>query len=264
MSAAQPLGRAPARIVEVEETASTNRLALQLGAGGERGPLWITAVRQTAGRGRSGRTWTSLPGNLHATLLLVDPAPVGIAAQLSLVAGLAAVDAVRRGAGAAAPAALRVKWPNDVLVAEAKLGGVLIESSAAPVQGVLMVAVGVGLNLAVKPLDADRAVTCLAEHGAGVERGAMLAHLAGEMAFWLEVWDQGRGFDRVRAAWLERAGPVGERISVNTGHGTVIGRYIGLDATGALLMADAAGVEQRFTFGDVTLLGASPPGGPEN
>src|SRR5215470_5893582 len=97
-------------LIACETVGSTNAEALARGRAGERGPLWITARTQTAGRGRRGRTWVSEPGNLFATLLLTDPAPPERAAQLSFVAALAVHDAIL----ASAPSlALRVafKWP---------------------------------------------------------------------------------------------------------------------------------------------------------
>ena len=69
--------------------------------------------RQSGGRGRNGRVWPSEPGNLYASLLLIDPAPPARAAELGFVAGLALADALRqilRG-----DPALRIKWPNDIL-----------------------------------------------------------------------------------------------------------------------------------------------------
>ena len=76
--------------------------------------MWITAVSQSAGRGRRGRDWVSQPGNLYASLLLADPAPAERAAQLSFVAALAVHDALTRAAPELA-ARLTLKWPNDVL-----------------------------------------------------------------------------------------------------------------------------------------------------
>lgn len=244
-------------IVEIAEAGSTNEVALRLAASGETGPLWVSAERQTAGRGRSGRTWVSMPGNLHASLLLRPRCDAANAAELSLVAGVAAYDAVRAVAGSSLPG-LRVKWPNDILVADAKMGGVLIESSWGQGGAALAVVVGIGLDLAASPSDASRQMTHLAAHGIRVDRNAMLAQVAKAMACWLDRWDDGRGFALIRAAWLDRSGPLGERVSVNTGREVVEGCYMGLDQTGALRMTDDAGCARRFTFGDVTLLATDP------
>jgi BirA family biotin operon repressor/biotin-[acetyl-CoA-carboxylase] ligase len=81
---------------------------------GEVGPLWVTAQRQTAGRGRRGNAWISTPGNLYATLLVCDPAAPESAAQLSFVAALAVHDAIVDRA-AALREQLALKWPNDIL-----------------------------------------------------------------------------------------------------------------------------------------------------
>src|SRR3954471_6328785 len=82
------------RHIALESTGSTNAEALARARAGERGPLWITARTQTAGRGRRGSTWVSEAGNLYATLLLPEPAPPQFAPQLSFVAALALHDAV--------------------------------------------------------------------------------------------------------------------------------------------------------------------------
>jgi len=78
------------RHIGLETAGSTNAEALARARAGERGPLWITAKAQTAGRGRGGRTWVSPPGNLYATLLLTEPCEIGHAPQLAFVAGVAA------------------------------------------------------------------------------------------------------------------------------------------------------------------------------
>ena len=83
------------RIIQLDETGSTNADAMRLALAGEPLPLWVAAKRQTAGRGRAGRSWISGAGNLQASLAVVCAAPLGSAGQLSLVAGISAFDAVR-------------------------------------------------------------------------------------------------------------------------------------------------------------------------
>ena len=112
-SAGEP--SAPSRLVHLPETDSTNAEAMRRALAGEAPPLWVLADRQTAGRGRAGRAWASQPGNLFASLLVSTSCPPALAGQLSLVAGVAAIDAIRRAAGQAPPAGLRLKWPNDIL-----------------------------------------------------------------------------------------------------------------------------------------------------
>src|SRR5256885_11838855 len=112
--------RAGVRLEAHDTLGSTNREAL----GRAGGPLWITARRQTAGRGRRGRTWVSQPGNLYATLLLASPGRPQYRPQLSLVAGLAVHDALVEIAPGC-KRRLAIKWPNDLLLDESKFAGIL-------------------------------------------------------------------------------------------------------------------------------------------
>src|SRR5947209_20195705 len=118
------------RLVSHELLASTNTEALTLARAGERGPLWVTAGRQSAGRGRRGRTWTSESGNLYASLLLTEPAPPEHWPELSFVMALAIHDTIADLAPAARPR-LAIKWPNDLLLDGAKFAGILTEADGA-------------------------------------------------------------------------------------------------------------------------------------
>src|SRR6476646_132144 len=123
-------GISPPRILHLAETGSTNADAMRLGVGGEDLPLWVIADVQTGGRGRSGRTWVSQPGNLHASLALCCTAPMEKAGQLSLLAGISVIDAIRDIMDLAPGTELRLKWPNDILIGIAKAGGILVESTS--------------------------------------------------------------------------------------------------------------------------------------
>lgn len=249
------------RSVILEEAGSTNSEAFKRALAGEPGPLWVMARRQTQGRGRSGRQWTSEPGNLYASLLQRLACPQKVVHQLSLLAGVAAVAAIAAAAGGSVRG-LRLKWPNDVLIGEAKCAGILPESqmwAGSPAAGSeVIVVIGIGINLTSHPEGLGRAVTHLAAHGVKLAPEAMLAHLAAAMERWLGVWACGAGFAQVRTAWLGCAGAVGESITVDTGRERIAGAFLGLDDGGALMMRDAHGQSRRLTFGDVTL--AQPAG----
>ena len=244
------------RILALDETPSTNIHALALAAAGETGPLWIVARHQTQGRGRSGRAWASVDGNLYATLLVVLDCPTRVVHQLSLLAGVAVHDAVLAAArdDGATIAGVRLKWPNDVLVGAAKVAGILPESSTLA-GGRLAVVVGIGLNLTGTPVGIDRAATHLGAHGLALGPAEMVGHLHASFGKWLPVWRLGDGFSDIRAAWLERAGPIGEALMVNAGQGPACGTFAGVDPDGALLLRKADGAVIRFTFGDVTVGG---------
>lgn len=244
----------PFRKLVFDQVGSTNREAFALAACGRAGPLWIVARRQVAGRGRSGRPWASGPGNLYASLLIELACAPAVVPQLSLLAGVATVDAIRRAAHGGPPG-LRLKWPNDVLIGEAKCAGILAESTAG--QNSVTAVIGIGINLARHPADLGRAATHLALHGPQVTPEAMLGCLDAAMQQWLASWNRGTDFAGVRGAWLERAGPVGETCSVDTGAERIAGTFAGLDPQGGLLIRDDEG-QRTVTFGDVALGPAAP------
>ncbi|MEJ2374581.1 MAG: biotin--[acetyl-CoA-carboxylase] ligase [Pseudolabrys sp.] len=230
-------GLAGVRHNAYETLGSTNAEALALARAGERGPLWITAKTQSAGRGRRGSRWASPPGNLYATLLLSEPAPPAQAPQVSFVASLALLDAVGEVAPRLAPL-LRVKWPNDLLLGGAKLAGILIEGDSAPV---FTIVIGIGVNCAAHPPEINHPTTDLAAAGADVSPERLFAALDVAMARRLVHWQAGEGFAAIRADWLKRAAGLGQDIRVRLPERELTGRFEGLDEAGRLLLAGPAG-----------------------
>src|ERR1700724_2750639 len=163
------------RLLANDELDSTNAEALRQKRQGQHGPLWITAERQSAGRGRRGREWISVPGNLHASLLLTDPGPAEHWPQLSFVAALAVHDAVVEVAPEISPM-LELKWPNDLLLAGAKFAGILIEGEGREEEGA--VAVGIGINCTAHPAGAAYPATDLAACGARGTAATLVAPLS--------------------------------------------------------------------------------------
>jgi BirA family biotin operon repressor/biotin-[acetyl-CoA-carboxylase] ligase len=244
--------RARLRHIELDTAGSTNAEALARARAGERGPLWVIAKSQTAGRGRGGRAWVSPPGNLYATLLLTEPCDVARAPQLAFVAGLAVHDAVSRCAPARAQKSA-LKWPNDLLLGDAKLAGILIESESAPV---LTLAIGIGVNCASHPDGTAYPATDLAAQGASVPPPTLFGALADAMQGRLAQWRRGEGFAAIRRDWLARAAGLGQQISVRLPERAFTGRFEGLDETGRLLLMHADGVS-AITAGDVFGLGGA-------
>lgn len=243
------------RVLALDDVGSTNTYALALAGRGETGPLWVTAKRQTQGRGRSGRGWTSVDGNLYASFLATLTCPPSVVPQLSLVAGVAVHDAISRavGAGGERIDGLRLKWPNDVLVGRAKVAGILPESMSRG-SGPLSVVIGVGLNLAGAPTGMGSSATHLGASGLSIGPGDMLeGYLHPALVAALGTWDEGRGFETIRRGWLERAGPIGEAMAINVGSGPVTGTFGGLDRDGALLLREGDNEIRRYTYGDVTV-----------
>lgn len=233
--------------VILDETDSTNAEARRRANAGERGPLWIAARRQTAGKGRRGRSWEGGEGNLYATLLLTTDRPAAEAAQLSFVAALAVCDLARAYVD---PAKARVKWPNDLMIGDAKAAGILLESGPAP-DGGLWVAVGIGLNLMYAPQNVERPATRLADHATNVpDVPRALQGLAFAFAEWQTVWER-HGFDAIGRAWTERAYRLGEPAQARLANETVHGVAEGLDSDGALSLRLNDGTVRKISAGDV-------------
>jgi BirA family biotin operon repressor/biotin-[acetyl-CoA-carboxylase] ligase len=238
-------GTAGIRLIAHDTLGSTNAEALALARAGERGPLWVTAARQTAGRGRRGNAWTSEPGNLYASLLLTDTVPAGRAPELCFVAALALHDAVSALSPALKP---QLKWPNDLLIEGAKFAGILIEAES--VQGRSpAVAIGIGVNCAHYPRELPYPATDLAAHGVAVAPVALLEKLSAAMRARLDQWET--GFSAIRADWLARAAGLGGDIVVRLPDREVAGTFETLDRMGRLMLRLPAGTLEAITVGEV-------------
>jgi BirA family biotin operon repressor/biotin-[acetyl-CoA-carboxylase] ligase len=220
---------------------STNEEARRLAKGGVRGPVWIVAREQTAGRGRRGRAWISESGNLFATLLM--PVTISLSAQLGFVAGLAAADAI---AAHAPGAEVTLKWPNDVLLNGKKVAGILLEAL-----GHDSLAIGIGINLAHYPNTTEiPSISIAAVSGNPPDLDGFLVRLASAMTAWYEIWLK-EGFQPVRKAWLLRSSGLGHAIRARLADSQRDGVFEDLDQDGALLLRDSTGTLTRITAGDV-------------
>ena len=248
-------------VITYESIDSTNSEAQRHAAKGARGPIWFRAERQTVGRGRSGRPWSSPEGNLSATFLFAPGCRPEQLQQLSFVAGVAAADAVQSALDEAAePKRAVLKWPNDVLIDKAKVAGILVESTM--IGSDIIAMIGFGINLVVAPSVAGRDITAIGAHAQRPDAVQFLQALDARLSHWLEEWSYGTGFDVIRAAWLLRSYPLGEYITVRSGENAVHGSFDGLDADGALRLCKPTGEIERFHFGDVALSGG--PATPED
>jgi BirA family biotin operon repressor/biotin-[acetyl-CoA-carboxylase] ligase len=252
------------RLVALATIGSTNQEARNRAQRGARGPLWITAAAQTAGRGRMDRSWVSAPGNLYASLLLTDPSPLERAPELAFVAALALRDAVAGAAPTLAPQ-LALKWPNDLLLAGEKCAGVLIEGDV-DVSKSAIVVIGIGINCANHPSATAFPATDLHAHGAALTPQQLFRRLSGAMCRRLTQWDRGRKFQSILGDWLAAAGGVGEEITVRNGSGEKHGRFAGLDPSGRLILELRGGGIEKIAAGDVFPLaphdGPRVPSGP--
>lgn len=232
----------------VETTGSTNAdlaSALRSDAKPVEGH-WLVARRQTAGKGRQGREWFDGSGNFMGSTVVTLAAGAPPPASLSFVAALAVFDTTLEASNAAHN--LKLKWPNDVLLNEGKLSGILLE-----LVGNTIVA-GIGVNLARAPSLAERKTSALAEIGTIVGVDAFAHDLADKFAFWLEEWRQ-RGLPHLLPRFLERSmHSSGSAVTVHDTDGSYIsGTFAGLEESdGALRLRLADGSERVIRAGDIS------------
>jgi BirA family biotin operon repressor/biotin-[acetyl-CoA-carboxylase] ligase len=233
-----------------ETIGSTNAEVLARAQAGQGGPLFVVAERQSAGRGRRGREWVSEPGNLYATLLVVDPAPAVASPQICFVAALALHDAVLDACAGLAPTRLKLKWPNDLLLDQAKVSGILVEGTTLA-NGKLAAAIGIGVNCAHHPVDTPFPANDFVAAGLDLSPAALLARLGERWSTRVREWDRGEGFAAIRAAWLLRATGIGGAIEVRLPDRTLAGTFEAIDEEGALLLRKADGAREAISAGDV-------------
>ena len=213
------------RLRHYESLESTSDLCTTLAQAGEPGRLAITAARQTQARGSRGRTWQTLAGNLAMSVLLRPSGLASDAGQWALLAAGARAEALPASGGA-----LRVKWPNDILLGSAKVGGILIDTALDVAGRLEWLVLGFGANLAAAPDLPGVAV---------VPGGADPAAVATMLLARLDHWDRVRlcdGFALVRRAWLDLGPAPGSHMRVRWGNAELGGAFAGLGDDGALLL----------------------------
>ena len=237
----------PFHLVERDEVTSTNDTAIELAEAGLAAWSVVRARLQTGGRGRRGRAFVSPAGNSYTSFILRPRVAPRDLPQLSLVTGVAVAEAIEATAPEIAPA--RCKWPNDILVNDAKVAGILVEA------GGDAVIVGIGINLVSHPDIRGGAATDLASEGAaGVDRDLLLATLCRRLKDRVRHWER-FGFASQRQAWLDRAAGIGARASVS-GDTSLEGRIVGLAHDGALIM-ESGGRHMRVVSGTLRLASAT-------
>ncbi len=232
----------PIQILHYNTIDSTNTEARRLYELGERGPIWIVADEQKAGRGRLGRTWHSQPGNLYSTFLFPCHTPQSKVAQISFVSSLAVQDVATHFATAAA---ITLKWPNDCLLNGSKFCGILSESISDSV------ALGIGMNITHAPPNMPYATTCLKEHAPSITVKAAHEVLAARLKHWLQIWHDGRDFETIKFAWEASALNLGKNLSVDIGTAIRQGIFKGLNDDGAMILRQLDGTEITIHAGDV-------------
>ncbi len=233
----------------VDETGSTNTDLIKRLRNGERlkESYWLRAKRQTSGRGRMGRVWENAEGNLFCSTVVTleksDPA----ASTLSFVTALAAFDAIHHCLLPNTPVSL--KWPNDVLVRNAKLAGILLEREGDAV------VVGIGINVSFSPVIPGRETTHLAYENGKFANGpdSVLDLLAQHFADRLATWRNLPLCDTL-LEWSARSHRFGEKLKISDANGVAVyGHYRGINHDGSMRFQPIGAVETTIHAGDVAL-----------
>lgn len=225
-----------------DELGSTMDAARDMAEGGAPDRTVVRAGRQTGGRGRQGRPWTSESGNLYLTAILREMRPLSDCAQLSFAAALAIGDTVDHPG-------TRFKWPNDVLIDGKKIAGILLEGGGSPATDG-WVLIGIGLNVAHHPEDTIFPATDLTAEGRAQPLDALFRRVLEGIDHWQAIWHKD-GASALHNAWMVRAHGLGQTIRARTGKSEMTGRFDGLDGDGALLIRGDDGITHRITAADV-------------
>jgi BirA family biotin operon repressor/biotin-[acetyl-CoA-carboxylase] ligase len=240
------------RLDIVAETGSTNAdLLARAAAGDDIDGAVLIAEHQTSGRGRGGRTWSGVPSALITMSVGVsaEGVPTESWGWVPLQTGVAVVDAVAAATGGVRAG---LKWPNDVLVGDGKLAGILAEV-AAPQP---MIVVGIGLNVTLRPDEiAIPGATSLLALGLSADRNTLVRNLLGELAARLGRWRDAGGADpALMADYRASSVTIGSRVRVLLpGDRVVVGDAVAVDEQGRLCI-DVGDAIVPVSAGDITHL----------
>lgn len=240
--------------IELESCGSTNDEAARLARAGAKHGTVVIAERQQRGRGRQGRAWQSPVGGLYMSAVLRPPMAITDVPPMTLAIGIGLCDAVRAMTRGGAPAVL--KWPNDLLVHDRKLAGVLVEAQS---QGnrleSVIVGIGVNINGELPAPVAETGITLAEAAGMPVDRGAFIDCMLSHVERWVDRYVS-VGIDAIIPAWQERMA-IGLTARATIDGAPLVGCVAGLDADGAMLLRDGDGNIHRVRSGDVEVLRAA-------
>lgn len=243
------------RLVCLHETASTNADAFRLAEEGTLEGTVVIADTQLQGKGRLGRAWSSPPGvNLYCSVVLRPSVKPYEAPQLTFLSAVAVARAIEKSTSLKP----EIKWPNDVLIGNKKIAGLLNEMSAeTDVTNFVILGIGVNLNMAAGQFPSDLrnpATSLLLETGRPVSRVLFTSIMLGELDRLYAAF-LSHGFGQVREEWQQRCNAQGRQVSVSDGGAELLrGMFDGIDGDGALLVRRPDGRVERILSGDVRVL----------
>jgi BirA family transcriptional regulator, biotin operon repressor / biotin---[acetyl-CoA-carboxylase] ligase len=243
------LAESPYPVFIHESLDSTNAEALREISGGAQAPFVILAEQQSAGRGRRGRKWISpFAENIYYSLVLRIDGGMRQLEGLSLIVGLAVLSSLREFGSCDAG----LKWPNDVLVGNKKIAGILLELVGDPAD-VCHVVIGIGINVNMMVAsDVDQSWTSLRlEAGQAINRNELIVALGRNLQGYL-IRHEAEGFAAIQAEWESNHLWQGREVTLIVGTHAVDGVVAGVDQQGALRL-NVAGQEKVFSGGELSL-----------
>ena len=237
------------KLEHLGEIDSTNDEVRRRAENGEIGPIWISAKSQTKGRGRRGREWESKDGNLYTTGLYTLAIGAKQAANLSFVAALAVRNTI---AHYLPNRMVKLKWPNDVLVDDKKIAGILLESWLS--HGEIKIAIGIGINIVAAPQDPNINACTIQEFlpskMPAPSREDVLELLASSFESYLGLWRE-QGFERIRLDWISHAIGLGEQVVVRLHDSEKVGIFKDINSSGELVLGHEDKSFELISAGDV-------------
>jgi BirA family biotin operon repressor/biotin-[acetyl-CoA-carboxylase] ligase len=233
---------------------STQSKAHELVAQGAPEGTLVIAERQTAGRGRMGRSWHSPQGSgIYMSLVLKPRIPLHFTPQLTLLAAVALCRAIQ---SAAPELPIGIKWPNDLLVHGKKVSGILLESNAED-ERLRYIVAGMGIGVNLQPEDyppelRDTATSLAIEANRRIPREPLIAAILQQFEDLYELYHE-NGFAPIRTLWEANSASLGRVVRIRTAQGDVHGTAEALDETGGLLVRLADGTHTRVYSGEVEL-----------
>lgn len=210
----------------------------------------IVAYRQPKGRGRRGRQWEDLPGNLYMTYITSLNCSPSAALQLSFVTCVAAGEALRPFISS--ENTLRYKWPNDLLLNGKKVGGILVEVLSVPDREEVTCLISCGLNLMTHPTStAPYPTTSFQQEQMHLSLEETLQEIVTSLESHIRLWRE-KGFSPIRTLWMAWASGLDQEISFDLSGKLQLGIFEGIDAEGGLLLRTSVGVK-KFTTGEILI-----------
>lgn len=232
-------------IHEFDELESTNQTAFELANSRKifDGEI-ILAKKQTAGKGRKGRSWSSPEGNLYFSMILQPKIDVKKIPQISFVAAVALKNTLEK-----LTSNISLKWPNDILINNKKCAGILLESKINQ-QNCEFVILGIGVNIESNPDNTIFLATNLKDHKINIFTKDLLQNFLTEFNLIYQNWLD-FGFANIRNLWLNNAYKLKQEISINLGDQKIDGIFIDLDMDGSLILQQENQL-QKISVGDVS------------